>query len=190
MGFRVCKSVAVFLDLSLDHMYRIPVKRELVYELRERIYHNQYKAVNVSKLPSYYGEWYGSDFPKFTTWNDKISVRDYYGDKLLDNYYRVQDQWVHMSRVADMKSKPAPAVLSQHLSHDFHMCPANSRRNLDREGSFIVHAVEYGSFYHRLIPETSEKWIKKKLGPQVTAVAELYGAYSTVATFPIVIIHD
>lgn len=146
-----------------------------MYELKERVYHNQYKKFYPASTPSYFGEWYGMNFPKFSTWSSKINVRDYYGQKLLDNYYKVGDKWVHVSRVADIKSKSAPDALSQHLSHDFHVCPANSRRNFGRQGSFIVHVVEYGSYYHRLVPESSEKWSKNKLGPQVSAVAELYG---------------
>lgn len=147
-----------------------------MYELRERIHHNQYKKVYPVSTPSYVGEWYGMNFPKFSTSSSKIYVRDYYGPKkLLDNYYKVRDKWVHVSRVADIKSRLAPDALSHHLSHDFQVCPADSHRNSGRQGSFIVHVVEYGSYYHRLVPEPSEQWSKKKLGPQVSAVAELNG---------------
>jgi hypothetical protein len=156
-------------------MYNIPVKRELVYELKERIYHNQYKMFAPVSTPSFSEEWYGTYFPKFTSSDGEISVRDFYGKRLLDIYHNVKGEWAQVSRVANIKSRPASKALSMKLPQNVHTCPANSRRNLGRQGSFIVHAVEYGSYYHRLIPESSDKWTKIKLGPQISAVAEVYG---------------
>lgn len=153
------------------------MSKELVYELKERIYHNQYKTFYPANKPSYAGVHYGRTFPKISASSQKISVRDYYGNALLDNYYKVKDQWMHVSRVADIESRPAPKTLVQHLSHDFRVCPAGSHRNWGRQGSFIVSVIEYGSYYHRLVPELIGKWSKKRISPQIFAEAELYGMY-------------
>lgn len=165
----------LIINHCIDHVYKIPVSKELLYELKEKIYHNQYKTSYPATKPSYFGVRYGRNSPKISAWGQNISVRDYYGNALLDYYYKVKEQWAHVSRVADIESRPAPKALARHLSHDFHVCPADSHRNWGRQGSFIISVVEYGTFYHRLIPESTEKWSKKSSSTQILAKAELYG---------------
>lgn len=152
-------------------MYNIPVRRELIYELKEKIYHNQYKAFHSASLPSYYQADYGPEFPIFTTLERQITVEERYGKEYLDSLYRPSKSWIHISRTSEIHSN---AVLhSPVVADDSHVCPAKSERNIGRQGSFIDSVIEFGSFYHRLIPESSKIWFKEKLDPQIFAKAEV-----------------
>lgn len=143
---------------------------ELVYELKERIYHNQYKVYYPAITPSYYQDDYGTNFPLFEYANN-VSVKDLYTNKTLDLYFEVDDQWAHVSRDADIQS--IPTSIPQNLSN-YRVCPATSRRNLGRKGLFINHVFEYGSFYNRLVPDSIQNWSKKKLTPKLLSKAEVH----------------
>ena len=143
-----------------------------MYDLKERLYHSQYKMFYPAELPTYIGEQYGKDFPVFAgVPNHNISVHDIYSNKLMDYYFKVEGGWVHVTRAADIASRPAPRDF---FAHDFQTCHTNSRRNLGRQGSPIIHAIEYGSYYHQIVPRPGTRWSKKSLTPWMHAEAQVH----------------
>lgn len=153
-------------------MYKIPVKRELVYELKEKIYLNQFKEDETPEPILYYREHYGTNLPIIEKQNLNLSVIDPYTKERLDFFYKKKTRFYNINRVTRIMSKTAQYNSTQHLSDDFRICPANSKRNSGRQGSFINNVFEYGSFYHRLVPESIERWSKEKLTPYVELDSE------------------
>ena len=137
--------------------------------MKERIYNNQYKKIYPAIVPAHFPSDYGAVFPTFEKNDVNISVKEYYTKKELDFFFRVGNDWAHITREADIQSKPSDLTHIQ--TDDFHICPANSKRNIQQQGSFINHVIEYGTFYHRLIPESILSWKKDRLNPPLTAKA-------------------
>lgn len=141
----------------------------MIYELKEKIFHNQYRLHIQAQPPSYFGDNYGAHFPIFEVHTSNISVKDIYSEKTLDFYFK-HNEWKHVTRSAYIKSKPANISQLQ-MDTNFRLCSVNSKRNYGRRGSFIYTVIKYGSFYHRLIPESIEKWSKEKLNFLLSAKA-------------------
>lgn len=156
-------------------MYNISVSRELVYELIERIYNNQYKSVISVLSPTYLGFDYGANLPVIKTQIQNISVMEYYERKFLDYYYKVDNTtWAHVTRAAGIESRPASLNTTKNMADTFSVCPANSARNLGRQGSFINSVIERHTFYHRLIPTSVTK---RKIFPLLSTSAEINADY-------------
>lgn len=150
------------------------MSRELVYELRERIYQNQYKIFSPVNKPSTNN--YGSSLPILITNDENVTMKDFYSKKALDYYFKMNNEWAHVSRASDIISRAAPKHLTERLfRNNFHVCPASSKRNLGRQGMFINSAIEFGLFYHRLVPKSTKKWSKFHLSHQMIAEAKVKG---------------
>lgn len=108
----------------------------------------------------------------------KVLVKDLYTNKPLDFFFRLSppDYWFRLSRAASLESM-AMMWNNKRNSGFFtatHSCPINSKRNAGRRGSYINHVIELGSFYHRIIPESIEKWYTQIYdGNKFSATAEL-----------------
>ena len=167
---RVCVGM-IYVIIVADYMYNISVNRELVYELIERIYNNQYKSVLSAQSPTYLGYDYGENLPIITTQLQNISVTEYYERKFLDYYYKIDNNtWAHVTRAADINSQPASLNITKNMTDNSHVCPANSARNVGRQGLFINSAIERHTFYHRLVPTSITK---RKILPLLSASAEI-----------------
>ena len=107
------------------------MQRELVNELRERIYHKHFNTFYAEKPPS-----------------------------LIDAYvvpHNIKD-WFNK----DLKST---------FANDFHICPPNSNRSPGRQGLFLNHVIEFGAFYHRLVPLASvSSWNQKIINSETFVV--------------------
>lgn len=157
-------------------MYYVAASRELAYEIKERIYHNQYKIVTPVKKPLYSTAIFRGNFPILSVHSDKnVTVKDSYTMETLDYYYKVNNKWAHVSRVADVGSAPAPKHVTQQLPYNSHICPTNSTRNRGRQGMLLSNAIELGSFYHRLVPKSTNTWSQVTLKHQMICEAKVAG---------------
>ena len=134
-----------------------------------------HKIVHPVKKPSDSESIYGSNL---IIRNKIVTVRDLYSNNMLEYYYKMDSgKWAHVSKVADVASKAAPKSMTKQLPSRFHVCAADSMRNIGRQGMFVNNVIEFGTLYHLLIPELklNHKLSKTTLNLQIIAEAKTKG---------------
>lgn len=149
----------------IDSVYDVPIMKKLTYDLRERIFHNHYKAVHSLQEPFYFGKYYGENFPIILTSNQTLQIIDPYTKNILDYFYYEDPWWMRITRVSDINSTSVPGFF---FHDDYCICPTDSKRNMGRKGMFTSNVIELGSIYHQIVPKYRDAtWFKYNFGAQL-----------------------